>query len=99
MEITSVGWSAACAIAPLCGARLSTLADDVHRVGWKLAQVRLHRHPESFDGDRLKVRTAVPGQRRGRLGIGHRVERRIVVTEVEGEDRDHVGGVPAVPPG
>src|SRR6266566_2026486 len=79
--------------------RTARLTNDVHRVLRKLAQVRLHRNPEGLDGDRLEVGPTVPGQRRGRLGIAHGVERRIVVAEVEGEDRDHVRGVPAVPPG
>src|SRR6202022_4765771 len=73
--------------------RPSRLTDDVHRVGRKLLQVGVHRHPERLDGDHLEVGTAVPGERRGCLRIGHGVERRVVVTEGEGEDRDYVGGV------
>src|ERR1700738_1424613 len=70
------------------------LADDVHRVGRELAQVRLHRYPKGLNGDGLEVRAAISGQRRRGLGIGDGVKRRIIVTEVEGEDGDHVGGVP-----
>src|ERR1700730_17793967 len=90
IETTSLGCSAACAMAPLCGASGAPLADNVHRVLRKLAQVRLHRHPEGLDGDRLEVGTAVPGQRRGRLGVGDGVQRRIVVSEVESEDGENV---------
>src|SRR2546430_8767318 len=58
-------------------------ADDVHRVLGKFAQVGLHRHPERLDRNRLKVRSTISRQWRGRLGIGDGVERGVVMAEVE----------------
>src|SRR5437879_8161413 len=60
--------------------------DDVHRVVGRLDDEGLHGGPELLHRDRLHRSSPVAGKSRGGLDVSHRVQRRVVGADVEGEE-------------